>query len=157
MFAHLSPRGFRLLVLVCFLMAASSHLIAQTAGTGALEGTITDPSGSVVPNATVTSTSVDTGQVRTTMTGADGTYKFSLLPPGEYRVRIEAAGFNNVETPAARVTVTETAVLDRALTVGAQTQTVTVEGSVETIQTAELRAWVNDRFKDGDRTALEYS
>jgi len=65
---------------------------AQTAGTGALTGTIKDPSGAVIPNATVTATSVDTGQVRTSPTGADGTYRLTLLPPGNYRVRIEAGG-----------------------------------------------------------------
>jgi hypothetical protein len=110
-------------------------LMSQTAGTGALTGTVTDPSGAVVPNATVTATSIATGQARTTMTGTDGTYKFSLLPPGMYRVRIEAGGFRPMEIPSATITVTETAVLDRALEVGSQTQAVTVEGEVETVQT----------------------
>ena len=51
-------------------------------------------------------------------------------------MKIEASGFKPVEIPSATVTVTETAVLDRALEVGAQTQAVTVEGEVEAIQTA---------------------
>src|ERR1700693_3919924 len=110
--------------------------MAQTASTGALTGRITDPSGAVVPNATVTATSVDTSQVRTTMTEADGTYKFSLLPPGNYRLRIEASGFKSVEIPSLTVLVTETEVMDWALEVGATAQTVTVEGSVENIQTS---------------------
>ena len=54
---------------------------SQTAGTGALTGTITDPSGAVVPNAMVTATNLDTGQARTATTGADGTYKINLLTP----------------------------------------------------------------------------
>jgi len=115
---------------------SASFMSAQTAGTGALTGTITDASGAVIPNATVTTTSLDTGQVRAVMTGADGTYKFNLLPPGNYRVRIEASGFQPVEVPSATVNVTETSVLDRKLAVGAQTQTVTVEGEVEMLQTA---------------------
>ena len=127
-------RSVLLLFVLC--VCGVSQVLCQTAGTGALTGTVKDPSGAVVPNATVTATSVDTGQVRKTMTGADGTYKFSLLPPGNYRVRIEAGGFRPVEIPSATVTVTETAVLDRALEVGAQTQSVTVEGEVEAIQTA---------------------
>ena len=124
------------LVLCVALLATPAALTAQTAGTGALEGTLTDPSGAVVPNATVTSTNLATGQVRVATTGQDGTYKFSLLPPGDYSVKLEAAGFSGVEIPSVTVTVTETAVLDRALAVGAQSQVVTVEGSVETIQTA---------------------
>jgi len=110
-------------------------LMSQTPSTGALTGTVKDPSGAVIPNATVTLTSIDTGQARTATTGADGTYKFNLLPPGNYKLRIEAAGFKPVEVPSATVNVTETEVLDRNLDVGAQAQTVTVEGEVETIQT----------------------
>jgi Carboxypeptidase regulatory-like domain len=122
--------------LFLFSFLSTFSAMAQTAGTGALMGTLKDPSGGVVPNATVTATNVDTGQARNSTTGSDGTYKFDLLPPGDYRVRIEATGFQPVEVPAVKVTVTETAVLDRNLQVGSQTQTVTVEGDVEAIQTS---------------------
>ena len=128
--------GVVLLILAGLLMAWSPSLPAQTAGTGALTGTVTDPSGAVVPNATVTATSLDTSQARTATTGADGNYKIGLVPPGNYRVTFEAAGFKAVEVPSATVTVTETAVLDRTLEVGVQEQTVTVASEVETIQTA---------------------
>jgi hypothetical protein len=109
--------------------------MAQTSSTGALTGRITDPSGAVVPNVTVTATNVDTSQSRITMTSADGTYKFSLVPPGNYRIKIEAAGFKTVEISSTDVLVTETEVLDHVLEVGATAQTITVEGSVETVQT----------------------
>ena len=72
----------RLAISLLAILISASHAMAQTAGTGALEGTISDSSGAVVPNASVTATSVATGQVRTAITGQDGTYKFSLLPPG---------------------------------------------------------------------------
>src|SRR5437016_2274374 len=128
---------FKSVCVLLFVVALlnSQSLGAQTAGTGALTGTIKDPSGAVIPNATVTATSLDTGAARTATTGADGTYKFNLLPPGNYKGRIEASGFKPVEVPSATVNVTETEVLDHNLEVGAQTQTVTVEGEVETIQT----------------------
>src|ERR1700730_5986616 len=64
-----------------------SLLFGQSAGTGALTGTVTDPSGASAPNVTVTLTSLETNQVRTTTTGTDGSYRFSLLPPGTYRVK----------------------------------------------------------------------
>ena len=111
-------------------------LLAQSAGTGALTGTVTDPTGAVVPNVTVTLTSADTNQARTANTGADGTYKFGLLPPGTYRVRFAAPGFKTSEVGGVNINVTETPTLDRALEVGAQTEQVTVEASVETVQTA---------------------
>jgi Carboxypeptidase regulatory-like domain len=123
------------LFLIALLLVSNSSLQAQTPGTGALTGTVTDSSGAVIPNVKITATSVDTGQSRTATTGPDGTYKIGLLPPGNYRVTFEASGFKPVEIPSAAVNVTETEVLDRALEVGAQTQTVTVEGEVETIQT----------------------
>src|SRR5438067_4108395 len=119
-------RNFSLLLVFAFLLSLQS-LKAQTPGTGALAGTVKDPSGAVVPNATVTLTSIDTSQARTTMTTADGSYRFSLLSPGNYKVKIEASGFKPVEVPSVTVAVTETAELDRNLEVGAQTQTVTVE------------------------------
>ncbi|PYU29181.1 MAG: hypothetical protein DMG31_18295 [Acidobacteria bacterium] len=78
-------RNVFLLLFFASLLSLQS-LMAQTPGTGALTGTVKDPSGAVIPNATVTATSVDTGQTRTTMTGGDGVYHFSLLSPGNYRV-----------------------------------------------------------------------
>src|ERR1700752_1402137 len=116
--------GVAALLVVClFIMLAPSGM-AQTSSTGALTGPVKDPSGAVIPNATVTATSLDTGAVRTSTTGSDGVYRFSLLPTGNYRVRMEASGFKPLEIPSAIVSVTETAVLDRNLEVGSQTQTV---------------------------------
>ena len=123
-------------LLTLVLIAFAPSLVAQSAGTGALAGTITDPSGAVVPNVTITLTSTDTNQVRTATTGADGNYKFALLPPGTYRIRFSAAGFKTAEVSAVTVNVTETPVLDRALEVGAQSEQVTVEAQTEVLQTA---------------------
>jgi len=109
--------------------------MAQTAGTGALTGTVTDSSGALIPNATVTATSIDTGQVRTDTTGADGTYKFSLLPPGTYKVRFAANGFKTVEIGSVQVNVTETPVMNRSLDVGTQNEQITVEANAEAVQT----------------------
>jgi hypothetical protein len=128
-------------VLVCALSAlllvviSANRVSAQSAGTGALTGTVTDQSGKSVPNATVTITNSGTNQERSTTTGADGVYKFSLLPPGTYRVRFAAAGFKSAEVSGVVIDVTETPLLDKVLEIGAVTQTVTVESSVETLQT----------------------
>ena len=74
--------GFGVLLVTCLIIFFTPCLRAQTAGTGALTGTVTDSTGAVVPNATVTVTSADTGQVRTATTGADGNYEVNLLTPG---------------------------------------------------------------------------
>jgi hypothetical protein len=124
------------LALIFGLLGFTSVLLAQSAGTGALTGTVSDPTGGVVPGATVTITSTDTNQARSATTGADGTYRFALLPPGTYRVRFNAVGFKTAEVSAVKVNVTETPVLDGALEVGSQAEQVTVEAQAETLQTA---------------------
>jgi hypothetical protein len=113
----------------------ATKMIGQTAATGALRGTVTDSTGAVIPNVSVTATETETEQERTAITNADGTYNFALLPPGTYRVRFAATGFKVTEVPAVKVNVTETPVLDRALEVGAQAEAVTVEANATAIQT----------------------
>ena len=124
---------FLLTFLACLFLAP--NLRAQSPSTGALTGVVKDTTGAVVPNATVAATNVGTAQTRTTTTAGDGSYTLGLLPPGTYKVRFEANGFKPVELPAVTVTVTQTGNLDQTLEVGSQTQEVTVQGNVETIQT----------------------
>jgi len=120
----------------CLLFASFvPALLAQSSGTSGLTGTVTDQTGAVVQNVTVTLTSAANNSVRTAVTGADGAYRFTLLPPGTYQVRFTAAGFKAAEVNGVKLDVTETPVVDQKLEVGAQTDHVTVEASVETLQT----------------------
>ena len=121
-------------ILLSFLCA---HLVsAQTAGTGALTGTVTDSTGGRIPGVTITATNTANGQTRVTTAGEDGSYRFSLLQPGAYSVKFEARGFAVIEVPSVQIAVTETPVLNQSLSVGSETQTVTVEAEAEIIQTA---------------------
>ncbi len=124
-------------VALCTLLFAicAPSLLAQSAGTSALAGTVTDPSGAAIPNVTVTVTNNDTGQSRTTTTGSDGAYKFSLMQPGNYKVSFSASGFKTSEVASEQLNVTETQALDRTLEVGAQAEQVTVEAAAEALQT----------------------
>src|SRR5277367_1665799 len=124
-----------LLVCLGVVLMCASMAHAQSSGTGAITGTVTDPQGRAVPNATVTATSGATNQERTTATGPDGNYKFSLLTPGSYQMRFTAAGFKTTDVSGVIVNTTETATVDKILDVGAVTQTVTVESSVQALQT----------------------
>jgi Carboxypeptidase regulatory-like domain len=121
--------------LLTLLAMSASILMAQSAGTSGLSGTVSDQSGAAVPNATVTITSNDTGLTRTATTGTDGSYKFSLLPPGTYHVRFAASGFKTAEVGAVTLNVTETPQLNRTLEIGQQAEQVTVEATSETLQT----------------------
>lgn len=82
----------RVLSLGVFLACFTNCLFGQ-AVTGTLVGTVTDSSGAVVPNATVLTTETATGVVRRTQTNAEGWYTLPYLPPGTYRVEVEAPGF----------------------------------------------------------------
>jgi hypothetical protein len=118
------------------LLLSVRSISAQTAGTGALTGSVTDSSGAAIAGAMVTATNTGNGQSRVTTTGTDGSYKFSLLQPGTYTVKFEASGFAVVEVPSVQIAVTETPVLDRSLSVSSEAQTVTVQANAEIIQTA---------------------
>src|SRR3954462_8889928 len=78
-----------LTLLTCILMAVSA--IAQSQATAAdLTGTVTDPSGAVVPGATVTAHNAATGISRTVTADSQGAYQLIALPPGDYDISAEA-------------------------------------------------------------------
>jgi hypothetical protein len=124
-----------LVVLASLIFSFATVLTAQSAGTAALTGAVTDPSGAAIANVSVTLTSNDNSQTRTAVTGPDGAYKFSLVPPGNYKVRFAAAGFKTAEIESVTLNVTETPELNRTLEVGAQAEQVTVEATAEALQT----------------------
>jgi len=125
-YAQLSRYWLWTLVVFTVLTLVAPSLLAQSAGTGALTGTVRDNSGAVIPGVTVTLTSTDTNQTRSAITSEDGSYRFSLLPPGTYGVKFMLPGFKTSEVSSVIVRVTDTVVLDRALEVGAQSEQVTV-------------------------------
>ena len=129
-------RAVTITLFVCLVAVCLPSLMAQTAATGSLQGTVTDASGASIPNATVTLTSQGTGQERTATTGGDGTYRFPLLPPGAYKLKFSANGFKGAEANNITVNVTESPVFDQKLEVGTATEQVTVEANVESLQTA---------------------
>ncbi len=90
---HSAPTFPGVLVLYLLLLASSLDLCAQSASTGALTGTVTDPTGGVLQNARIALRNTGTEETRTAITGQNGSYRFSLLPPGEYELTVEAPGF----------------------------------------------------------------
>jgi Carboxypeptidase regulatory-like domain len=102
---------------ICWLIQPVPSLVAQTAATGTVRGTISESSGRRVANAAITATSADTGQRQNTTTGPDGTYQLNL-PPGKYQLKFEASGFKTLEIASATVSGTEPEVLDVNLEAG---------------------------------------
>ncbi|MBW8746062.1 MAG: carboxypeptidase regulatory-like domain-containing protein, partial [Acidobacteria bacterium] len=74
------------------LAVCSSFAMAQTI-TGSINGTVTDASGAVIPNASVVATNVDTGVETPTTTNSDGIYSLRFLQIGNYKVTITSSGF----------------------------------------------------------------
>ncbi|HEV2385898.1 MAG TPA: carboxypeptidase-like regulatory domain-containing protein [Candidatus Acidoferrales bacterium] len=117
---------------VCAFMLLSSiawaTIPARAQDYGSLQGRVTDPSGGVVPKATVTLTDVATGDTRTTHSNSTGDYSFSQLPPHTYRVGVSAAGFKTFVQQKVVILVATPSRIDVQLQVGAVTQEVTVAG-----------------------------
>jgi hypothetical protein len=128
-----SIRRFAIAVLLFAVTAAVS--MAQTGSTGAIAGVITDPAGSVVPQADIKVTNTETGETRTTTSQTNGAYIVPLLPPGLYRVDVSKSGFKLSSYPNIRVNVTETETLNARLEVGALTEQITVAAEAEQLQT----------------------
>ncbi len=70
----------------------AAHAAAQT-NKGAIDGTVTDTSGAVIPGATVTVVNLGTGETFRTVTSDRGTFSFPILDPVEYRITVELQGF----------------------------------------------------------------
>ncbi len=110
-------------------------VVAQTAATGALSGTVTDPNKAVVARAEVKVINEATGETRAVTSQTDGTYVMPLLPPGSYHIEAEATGFKRGTLPGIRIAVTEITTLDIRLEVGAIDASVMIEGNVAVVQT----------------------
>src|SRR5262249_36207619 len=115
-------------------LAAPPFLYTQTVATGAITGILTDPSGASIPGATITAAEIATGATRTAVADASGSYRISLLPPGEYSLRFAAQGFKTLVPPAVKVVVTEIATLNVQMVLGEKRETVEVTSSVQLVQ-----------------------
>src|SRR5882724_3327637 len=114
------------------LVTASAH--GQTLTTGQISGTVTDPSGAVVPKAQVTVSNTNTGIKRTTESNSDGYYLVPLLDPGTYVVTITAKGFETVSREGITVAVSRSALVDFRLQIGAEEIKVTITSDAALIE-----------------------
>lgn len=103
--------------------------------TGTIRGTVTDPTGGAIVGAKVTITNNETGVTRSAVTDLSGGYSVPLLRPGQYTVKTEAKGFTTALENDVLVRITETAVVNFSLQVGAVSESVTVQGAVSLVQT----------------------
>jgi hypothetical protein len=128
--------SIRLLVLIVSLVWLVPLSFAQTA-TATIVGTVSDPKGAVIPDATVVAKKVDTGIERTTTTSAEGTYRFDSLPPGIYDIRVAAQGFAPGLASAVNLQVGEQRDVNFAMNVAGATETVVVTSAAPLIETTK--------------------
>lgn len=121
-------RRIGLTIGLCLFLATvpQARLLAQTATSAVISGTVRDPSGGVVPGAAVELTEVTTKLTRQQTVNEAGQYFFSAVPPGQYEIRVSAAGFRTATIHQFRVEVAKSYTQDVELEVGAVTETVAV-------------------------------
>src|SRR5262245_47833880 len=106
---------------------------------GAIQGTVVDQSGAVLPGVTVTVANSDTGLTRTVVTDESGTYRAELLPVGTYEVTAELSGFAPQKQSNVNVTVGSTITMEIPLRVASVAETVTVTSQTPLIETTRTQ------------------
>jgi hypothetical protein len=127
--AHLRFRIFAVLVLPLLLV---STFFGQQA-TGNLHGVVADPTGAIIPGASITLSG--NGQNRSTTSGGTGGYHFNGLPPGQYTIDTSIEGFTPFESTGIVIAPGSTKTLNISMTIAAEQQQVHVSGETSTIDT----------------------
>lgn len=125
---------------------------AQIGGEGSITGTVTDPTGAVVSGASVTATNNATNDKATQMTSSSGVFTLSPLIPGTYTVTVSAAGFKTLTQQNITVDALQVVGLKPQLTVGATTESVTVESAPPQLDVAN--AVVGATMENTEYTSL---
>ena len=126
--------------IISIILVTLAVVLTATTGraqtfTGSIAGTVKDPGDLVLPGVTVTTTNVNTGQVRTVVSGSGGEFIFPGLQPGEYQVDAELAGFTKKSMTSITVQVNQRVEVPIRLEVGQVTETVSVVGGVTLVDT----------------------
>ena len=112
-------------------LAPAAH--SQTITTGDITGTVTDVTGAVIPGATVTLKSLDTGQTRAVQTNEQGSYRSTFLAPGTYTVSVSSAGLRS-DTSRVKVAVGQVQTVDLTMRVAESKESVVVTDAAPAIQ-----------------------
>jgi len=124
----------RTVILAIGLLGAALGIASAQTG-GQITGEARDPSGALVPNASVTVTNTATSVARSTTTNTAGIYSFPGLTPGTYDVKVAVVGFDTIVKTNIELQVQQTARVDFTLAVGQSTQTVEVSANAALLST----------------------
>jgi hypothetical protein len=128
------------------VLVLAPRSVAQT--TASVVGTVADPSGAVIPGASITATEKGTGLKRAVRSNEHGVYVLSALPVGTYAISVEAAGFKHKTLTGIVLQVNQEARIDLTLEVGAVSEEVTVSGESPLLQSqnAVVGQVIDNRF-----------
>lgn len=115
--------------------AGGAPLAGQSTNAGTVTGVVTDPTGAMIPDATITLTDPTTKQQRTTTSSKEGLYVLPNVPPGTYEATVSKNGFSKAEITSLTVSVATQTTANFKLSVGAESTTVSVEASNADLQT----------------------
>ena len=124
------------------LLLVASLVFGQT--TTSVTGLVTDPSGAVVPNASIELNNVDNGSKRDTISDANGSYSVPQLTPGNYRITAKATGFSSAVVNNLRFLVNTPATVNIKLEVGTVSDTISI--SAESVQLNTVDASLGNSF-----------
>jgi hypothetical protein len=134
----MNTKHFLRITLFALLMVALAATGAQTQlSTASLSGSITDPTGAVVPNAKITLIQTDTNFTRVSTSKDDGTFHEEFLPLGPYKISVAAAGFKTLQRSGIVLSVMQSATLNLMLEVGGQSETISVTADVPLVNVSD--------------------
>jgi hypothetical protein len=131
--------GTNRLAYSALLLSTATLACFGQATLGTISGFVKDPAGGLIATAKVTAHNVDTDANSTTNTAHNGEYNFPTLAPGQYSIRVEAAGFRRTEMSPQRLLAGGTLRIDVNLEVGTVTETVTVESQATQVNTVDAQ------------------
>ncbi len=128
--------------MLCCILTCASLAFSQTATTS-LRGVVKDPTGALVPGATVSIAATSTGISQQTTSNSSGVYQFPQILPARYTIKVNAAGFGQ-QTKSAELLVNQPATIDFTLSVQSSTVTVDVSASAQTLNTTDASLGTSD-------------
>ena len=140
-------------ILLWFLCACALAWSQQSVDTAMLHGRVEDPSGAAIPGATAVVDNLNTGRGETVTTDPTGAYRFHYMPPGDYRLRIEAPGFQSFEQPI-KLSLGQAFFLPVRLQVATQEASVSVNDTVPLIETAKTQSSELVEYREVEKLPL---
>src|SRR5437773_3728979 len=125
----------KFLFVLVVLALCGLPVLGQSTANGSLTGTVTDPTGAVVPGASVTVKSNETGQEFTARTSDEGTFTIPVLASGMYTATISAKNFKQAKVTEIKIDAGKPSSINVPLEIGSQAETVTIVGGGELLQT----------------------